>query len=85
MVSKAKIRKIAKIYYILKATNGETQARIKKMIEKRKRTTTGSLWAPSFFSCRKQIYVKLCTALEGEQGDMVQGYQVPTIIFIKKQ
>ena len=40
MVFKTKIRKIAKIYYVLKATNGETQARIKKMIEKRKRTTT---------------------------------------------
>ena len=73
MVFKAKIRKIAKIYYVLKATNGETQARIKKMIEKRKRTTTGTLWVTSFFSCRKQIYVKFCTALEGEPLSMVGG------------
>ena len=75
MVFKAKIRKIAKIYYVLKATNGETQARIKKMIEKRKRTTKDQIWAPSFFSCRKQNYVKFCTALEGEQGDVVQWFQ----------
>ena len=82
MVFKAKIRKIAKIYYVLKATNGETQARIKKMIEKRKRTTTGQFWAPSFFSCRKQNYVKFCTALEGEPMVVVAG--VLTIILIKK-
>ena len=75
MVFKAKIRKTIKIYYVLKATNGETQARIKKMIEKRKRTTTTPLWVSSFFSCRKQVYVKLCTALEGEQGATVQGFQ----------
>ena len=67
MVFKAKIRKIAKIYYVLKATNGETQARIKKMIEKRKRTTTPTIWVSSFFSCRKQNFVKFCTALEGER------------------
>ena len=73
MVFKAKIRKIAKIYYVLKATNGETQARIKKMIEKRKRTTTGRIWVSSFFSCRKQNYVKFCTALEGEPLSMVGG------------
>ena len=75
MVFKAKIRKIAKIYYVLKATNGETQARIKKMIEKRKRTTTGRIWAPSFFSCRKQNYVKFCTALERERGATPKQYQ----------
>jgi len=35
LVFKAKIRKTLKKRYVLKATNGKTAARIKKMIEKR--------------------------------------------------
>ena len=73
MVFKAKIRKIAKIYYVLKANNGETQARIRKISEKEGTTTKDWIWQPSFFSCRKQNYVKFCTALEGEPMVMVGG------------
>ena len=68
-----KIRKTFKKRYVLKATNGETQARMKKIIEKKKNTTTALVWAPSFFSCRKQNYVKFVPALEGERLEMVGG------------
>ena len=57
MVFKAKIRKIAKIYYVLKATNGETQARIKKMIEKKVTTTTGPVLGTIVFQLQE---AKLC-------------------------
>ena len=62
-----------KIYSVLKAFNGKTPAGSKKKSQKRQTTTTGRFWASAFFSCRKQNYVKLCTALEGERLATVGG------------
>ena len=75
LVFKAKIRKTLKKRYVLKASNGKTPARIKKISEKKKRTTTGRFWVSSFFGCRKQNYVKLCTPLEGEPRELGEGFQ----------
>ena len=58
---------MSKIYSVLKAFNGKTPAGSKKISEKRKRTTTGPFWGSSFFSSRKQNYVKLCTKPKREQ------------------
>ena len=66
---------MSKIYSVLKAFNGKNPSGKQKKNQKRQTTTTNRFWGSSFFSCRKQNYVKLCTALEGEQGATVQGFQ----------
>ena len=72
---KAKIRKTLNKRYVLKATNGKTATRIKKISPKRKRTTTGRFWESSLYSSRKHIFVKIVPALEGEPLEMVGGSQ----------
>ena len=68
--TKAKITilvNISKIYNVLKASNGKTAARIKKISENKKRTTTVSIWSSAFSLSRGQNNEEKCTAPKGER------------------
>ena len=53
----------------------KTQRESKKKSQKRQTTTKRRFWSTSFFSSRKQNYVKFCTALEREQRELGEWFQ----------